>query len=258
MIANFRSVGESTITARGHTGRLLEVSRAGRQRLSAVNTAIGEVARQSSNLLSATKLISTIAANTNLLAMNASIEAAHAGAAGRGFAVVADEIRKLAEQAESQSKDIARNLKAIKTRIDAVTRDSGETETSFGSVFESVEKVGSIVAEIENAMTESREGGTQILQALGNINHITSSVRDGSAEMKAGNTQILTVIGQLNGVNAAVRENIVQISFGAEEIARAAAAVLDLAAANRSLIDEVNVKAANFRIKENGVGTAGL
>jgi methyl-accepting chemotaxis protein len=258
MIANIRSVGESTVTARSHTGRLLEVSRAGRQRLSTVTGAIGDIARQSSDLLTATRLISSIAANTNLLAMNASIEAAHAGAAGRGFAVVADEIRKLAEQAEVQSKEIARNLKAIKVRIDAVTRDSGETEASFGAVFDSVEKVGAIVAEIENAMTESREGGTQILQALGNINEITVSVRDGSAEMKAGNDQILAVIEQLNGVNTAVTETIGAISERAAEIAQDTESVVGLTNANRTLIEEVNAKAATFRIKEAAGGTEGV
>jgi methyl-accepting chemotaxis protein len=252
MIANIRSVGESSIAARGHTASLLEISRAGRQRLSGVAAAIGEISRQSSNLLSATRLISTIAANTNLLAMNASIEAAHAGAAGRGFAVVADEIRKLAEQAEVQSKEIARNLTGIKARIDAVTRDSTETEASFGTMFEKVEKVGSIVAEIENAMTESKEGGTQILQALGNINEITTSVRDGSVDMRERNAQIKAVIVQLSGVTTAVLENIVQISAAAADISRASGSVVSLAEENRTLLREVGEKAARFTIKEDG------
>jgi methyl-accepting chemotaxis protein len=253
MVSNIRSVSASAETAHEYTADLLGVSAEGKKKLQTVISSIEQIARQSADLLTAAKLISGIAANTNLLAMNASIEAAHAGEWGQGFAVVANEIRHLAEQASTQSKEIAKKLASIKHGIDGVAKTSHQTGEAFGIVFDKVEKVGGIVGQIERAMTEQNEGSRQVLEGLRNINDVTVQVRDGSVQMKEGSGQILSAVTKLTAANSAVRGNIAEISTGTGEINRAVASVLDLAMSNKELIEELAAVAARFSgVKKTG------
>lgn len=246
MVSNIGSVSSSAEQAHAFTGELLDVSGEGKKKLTTVIAAIDQIARQSADLMAAAKLIAGIAANTNLLAMNASIEAAHAGRWGKGFAVVAEEIRHLAEQASRQSREIAKRLSGIKTSIDEVAKTSQETGEAFGIVFEKVEKVGDIVRQIERAMAEQNEGSRQVLDGLKNINDVTVQVQDGSIQMKEGSGQILSSIARLADVNSAVRGNVGEIASGTGEITKAVGNVLDLAVSTKDMIEEVARAAARF------------
>ena len=119
---------------------------------------IKEVDRQSELLLEANEVISSIADQTNLLAMNAAIEAAHAGDAGRGFAVVADEIRKLAETSSEQSKDIASNLTKIKSVIETVVENTERATVSFETMNKSINNVTELQDAVLGSITEQSAG----------------------------------------------------------------------------------------------------
>jgi methyl-accepting chemotaxis protein len=248
MVTNIRTVSANTETARAYTGELLSVSADGRKKLSTVIAAIDGISRQSADLMAAAKMISGIAANTNLLAMNASIEAAHAGQWGKGFAVVAEEIRHLAEQSARQSREISKKLNGVKSGIEGAAKTSKETGEAFSLVFEKVEKVGEIVQQIGHAMAEQNEGGRQVLDGLRNINDVTVQVRDGSVQMKEGSGQILAAVTRLTGANNAVRGNVSEIAAGTAEINKAVGSVLELTQSNARLIEEVAAAASRFTI----------
>jgi Methyl-accepting chemotaxis protein len=184
MTANIHSVTQTLIENSKNVSILTEASENGKTGLQTVAQEIQEIARESEGLLEINSVMKNIASQTNLLSMNAAIEAAHAGASGKGFAVVADEIRKLAESSSEQSKTTAAMLKKIKTSIDNITKSSDNVLARFGAIDSSVKTVSQHEQNIRNAMEEQEAGGQQILESIGRLRDITSSVKKGSDNME--------------------------------------------------------------------------
>ena len=191
MTANIHSVTQTLIENSKNVGVLTEASENGKTGLQTVAQEIREIARDSEGLLEINSVMNNIASQTNLLSMNAAIEAAHAGEAGKGFAVVADEIRKLAESSGQQSKTTATMLKKIKASIDNITKSSDEVLARFGAIDTSVQTVSHHEQNILNAMEEQETGGKQILESISRLRDLTSSVKKGSDNMAvSGNTLV--------------------------------------------------------------------
>jgi methyl-accepting chemotaxis protein len=131
-------------------------------------------------------VISDIADQTSLIAMNAAIEAANAGAYGEGFAVVSDEIRKLSEVSMAESREISNNIRSIKGGIDSVVTLSADAEGSFPSIYELIASLHELEEGIKQVVVEQNEGSKQILEALRDINGITEDVRSDYSEIKTG------------------------------------------------------------------------
>jgi len=191
MTANIHSVTQTLIENGKNVNVLTEASENGKTGLQLVAQEIKEIAHDSEGLLKINSVMKNIASQTNILSMNAAIEAAHAGATGRGFAVVADEIRKLAESSSEQSKTTAAMLKKIKTSIDNITKSSDEVLERFNAIDTSVKTVSIHEQNIRNAMEEQEVGGKQILESISRLRDITSSVKKGSDNMaESGETLI--------------------------------------------------------------------
>ena len=184
MTANIHSVNQTLIENSKNVNTLTEASENGKTGLNLVAQEIREIAKDSEGLLQINSLMNSIASQTNLLSMNAAIEAAHAGEAGKGFAVVADEIRKLAETSGKQSKTTATMLKKIKASIDNITKSSDDVLARFGAIDLSVKTVSEHEQNIISAMEEQETGGEQILKSIGRLRDITFSVKKGSNDME--------------------------------------------------------------------------
>ncbi len=183
-----------------------------------VNEKVKQIDEQSKMLQDANTAIAAIASQTNLLAMNAAIEAAHAGEAGKGFSVVADEIRKLSETSTSQSKTIGEELKKIKDSIVTVVDASGKATRAFSSVNDNINNTNVIINQIKAAMEEQQIGSKQITQALSSMNDSTTEVKAASAEMTEGNKQILTEIHRLQEATDIMNGSISEMTSGAQKI----------------------------------------
>jgi len=183
MIANTRSVSSTLSRNAQNVQDLQEASAVGHSGLNEVATDIREIARESESLLEINSVMQNIASQTNLLSMNAAIEAAHAGDSGRGFAVVADEIRKLAESSSKQSKTIGAVLKKIKGSIDKITKSTDNVMNKFEAIDGGVKTVADQERGIANAMEEQSAGSAQIMQAIAQVNDITGQVKEDARQM---------------------------------------------------------------------------
>jgi len=190
MVGNVASIGKNTETMSEQFVQLEASAGEGRTRVDQVRKTAEAVAHQSEALGSANKMIASIASQTSLLAMNAAIEAAHAGDAGRGFAVVADEIRKLADLAGAQSKSIKTELKAATDGIATVVRQSTDAGDSFARIAGQIETLGKLLDSVRQSLIEQEQGNRQVLEALGELGRIASEVKGGSDEMSAGTAHI--------------------------------------------------------------------
>jgi methyl-accepting chemotaxis protein len=247
MIANVETVAANAEASAQEAQRLAAEGGDGKARIEEVDAAVGSIVLSSENLGEAARLITEIADRTSLLAMNASIEAAHAGGAGRGFAVVAEEIRKLAEQSTSRALDISGDLARVTHAIESVQAASTAVVGSFASILEKSGALGDSVREIGGAMSEQREGGRIVLGALARLKDITGEITRSSNEMAAGKQSILGQVERLREANEGVVRNDEDIIEGTGEIAGAIDSAVESSSRNAALISEVRVAIDKFR-----------
>ena len=206
------------------------------------------VTENSEGLLEATNVIQNIANQTNLLAMNAAIEAAHAGETGKGFAVVADEIRKLAEESGSQGKHITTVLKELKVKIETLVASTSELEEKFRRILELLGLVHDRSTEIMNAMNEQSSGSTQVLQAIKDINNITEQVKDGSGEMVSGNKEVAQETKKLVETSDDINSSMKNITESVEKISQSVQLVLNSGENEKQAIEKIAMQLAELKV----------
>jgi len=212
------------------------------------NEFVKKIAERSEALLEASQVIQNIASQTNLLAMNAAIEAAHAGESGKGFAVVADEIRKLAEESNMQGKQIGAVIKESTEIIAQVAGAGMQAEKTFIDVYELISQVSEKEDSIVKLMREQEENGTQVLSAIETINQITKNVSSASVEMLEGGKQIATEMQKLADITRETTDSMTEIASGAEQITNAIEDVTSITVQNAVSIKHLAQEVGKFKI----------
>ena len=229
MVGSISAVTTSVSKMSSEYTELIAITEEERTRQDTVAAQINDMAQKSQHLADANNVISQIAAQTNLLAMNAAIEAAHAGDAGKGFSVVADEIRKLAEDSSKQSKSIKLQLSEISKIINEVVNTSALSVQGFAEILDKVRSTENLVSEINNAMIEQKEASHQVLEALRDVNDSTSEVQVTSKEMSSGIETVVFAKNNLDYFAQTVAESMDVISSGVSEINSSAQDVSSMA-----------------------------
>lgn len=208
LLGNIRSVNGSIEMLSGSFAVLERNSSEGVTKHRVMSEKITQIQEESKMLAEANKVISSIASQTNLLAMNAAIEAAHAGEFGRGFSVVADEIRKLSENSSAQSKTISQKLSDIQNSISEVVAASSDAGTAFHGISKNITDTSALVQEITQAMAEQESGSIQISGSLRTLNDSSSQVRAASGEMNDGSKAILSEVTVLQATTETMRDGM--------------------------------------------------
>lgn len=158
-----------------HTGDVVKHSQ---DEMKQMTKAIREIAASSENIQKIVKVIEDIAFQTNILALNASVEAARAGAAGKGFAVVADEVRNLAQKSSTAAKDTTELIENTLRLVSEGEQLANSTDNAFGKVVENTEQILDMIDKIANA---SNDQALSISQISFGVDEIASVVHQNSA-----------------------------------------------------------------------------
>ncbi|MGP1577343.1 MAG: methyl-accepting chemotaxis protein [Treponema sp.] len=248
MVANIDSIGKTLDKTDEAIKSLTTATGDGKATLVTSNTVTQKIAEESGSLMEASSVIQHIASQTNLLAMNAAIEAAHAGEAGKGFAVVADEIRKLAEESSAQGKTITATLKMLSGEIETLSASSKTVEAKFNVIFTLAEQVKEMSARLTESMREQENGSKEVLIAIKSINTVTTEVQAGSQEMLKGGEGVAEEMQKLDGLTRIITESMNEMASGAVQINNAVQEVSEITQKNKRSIQNLAEEVGKFKV----------
>ncbi|MGP1521585.1 MAG: methyl-accepting chemotaxis protein [Treponema sp.] len=248
MVANIASITGTLEKTDVAVNDLSMATQDGKETLQQSNNVTNKIIEESGSLMEASSVIQHIASQTNLLAMNAAIEAAHAGEAGKGFAVVADEIRKLAEESSSQGKNITMTLKELSAGITSLSESSSIVESKFNAIFDLAEQVRQMSNNLTEAMHEQSNGSKEVLSAIKEINNVTQEVGESSAEMLEGGNAVAKEMEHLDGITHMIGSCMDAVDSGALKINTAVQNVSKLTEKNNNSISNLVGEVKKFKV----------
>jgi len=248
MVANIASITGTLEKTNGAVKSLANATDDGKATLVTSNTVTQKIAEESGSLMEASGVIQHIASQTNLLAMNAAIEAAHAGEAGKGFAVVANEIRKLAEDSAAQGKTITKTLKMLSGEIETLSASSKTVEEKFNTIFNLAEQVRDMSDSLTHAMREQENGSKEVLTAIKNINTVTTEVQAGSEEMLKGGESVAEEMRKLDDLTRIITDGMNEMAAGATQINNAVQEVNEITQKNKRSIESLTDEVDKFKV----------
>lgn len=244
------TVGENVVETREAIRNLSAATNDGRETLAKANEVSQRISDASGDLIEAGAVIENIASQTNLLAMNAAIEAAHAGEAGKGFAVVASEIRKLAEESSAQGKKISITLKNLSAEIKALADSASGAVEKFNIISGYSKGLSSSIEGVVQAMDEQEENGKIIWGIINDVTGVTNEVKSGSGDMLADGEKVVSATKRLDDLTRILRENIENIASQTEMINEAAQESLEIAVKNKQSIDGLVLEVGKFKTEK--------
>ncbi len=248
--ASLNSIAGITADKKKISDSLVNTTREGDARIRETNAVIKEIADSTGKMKELTELINGIASQTNLLSMNAAIEAAHAGDAGRGFSVVAEEIRKLSEETADGVKGISLYLNSVVEQIDKALVASENSGKAFIKVDENVSGNAEAFNGIAQMVLEASSGSDEMLKAIIEIRQVTHDLKGTANDIKEVLTEMGSEMDEIADLSKTGTHDIENALKAIKEIDINTSNVADLSDSNEKIIEELTGIVENFRISE--------
>ena len=248
MMSSLENVEKITIKKGEAIDKLVDVSVSGSSTLSAMEDGFKtDVVNKIEGISEMASTIQQIASQTNLLSMNAAIEAAHAGDSGKGFAVVADEIRKLAETSSESSANISRIIKDISQGVADTEIKTNKSHKAFDVINKEIKETKEAFEEIALSAGELNSGGKQILDAMILLQEVTVNIKNTSEETAGHSQHIVQSQFKLKEISDHVAKGMLEINNGSQEIVVASDEIVSFSMDLNNVVNELKDGTDKFK-----------
>jgi methyl-accepting chemotaxis protein len=227
MAAAADSLSKQASSKKEAVRELVETSMSGERVLASMSQSMEQIQESSKRVMELSAIIGDVADRTNLLGMNASIEAAHAGAAGRGFAVVANEIRNLSVETGKSARVIADTLKESQAGVASAATRSGEAMASFRKITEDIRGVSLMIEELLASIQELSSGSAEVVSAVEAVSDLTRSTEvavdrasEGMDDSLKGMDVVAEIASRVRGETSEMSKRFDEIRKDSEEVRR--------------------------------------
>ncbi|MCR4790420.1 MAG: HAMP domain-containing protein [Treponemataceae bacterium] len=251
MYSNISQISKSVNDTTNAIQQLATATDSGKESLKTSNAITQKISEESGSLMEASGVILHVASQTNLLAMNAAIEASHAGEAGQGFAVVADEIRSLAEESSAQGKVIAKTLKMLRTDILKLAESAKDVGERFNEIYDLSDNVKSLSDTVQNVIVEHESSCKEVLTAIDEINKVTVNVKEGAGNIYHESKTVTEAMSTLNDVTSELTTSMGEMSIGAKLITDSSTNINALTKQNKDMVTELVEEVNKFKVTDD-------